>query len=226
MTMPRKTSKPRLVKKRIVIVDDHPMTRLGLSQLLNGEPDLVVCGEAESAAAGFSVILDASPDLVLVDISLPGKSGLELIKDVHAVNPAIPMLVISMHSESIYAERSLSAGSRGYVMKNESGETVISAIRTVLAGGIAVSEKVSTRVLQNLCPTTSVHQTGVNTLTNREFEIFQLIGEGLAAAKIAKKLNIASKTVHSHLAAIRPKLGKSSMPELIACAATWAASQG
>ena len=221
-----KQPKPSPVKKRIVLVDDHPMTRLGLTQLLNGEPDLEVCAEAETAATGLSAVLEAIPDLALIDISLPGKSGLELIKDIHAVNPAIPVLVISMHSESVYAERALSAGSRGYVMKNESGSTVLAAIRTVLSGGISVSEKVSNRVLQNLCPTNSVQQTGVSTLTNREFEIFQLLGEGLSAVKIAQRLHIGSKTVHSHLAAIRPKLGKSSMPELIACAATWTATQG
>ena len=212
-------------KKRIVLIDDHPMTRLGLSQLINNEQDMEVCREAASAEAGIDVILGAAPDLVLVDISLPEKTGLELIKDIHAVSPTTRMLVVSLHSELIYAERALNAGSRGYVMKNESGLTLLSAMRTVLSGGIAVSEEVSFRVLQNLCPANSNPTKGVESLTRREFEIYQLLGKGLTVAKIALKLNISIKTIHSHLASIRDKLHASSMNELIVGAANWAARQ-
>ncbi len=215
----------RHIKKRIVLVDDHPMTRLGLCQLINNEPDMEVCGEAESAEAGMDVILGTAPDLVLVDISLPGKNGLELIQDIHAVSPGIRMLAVSLHPEFIYAERAIGAGSRGYVMKSESGATLLSAMRTVLSGGIAVSESFSLRGLQNLCPANGKPSTGLEALTGREFEVFQLLGKGLTVAKIAKELNIGIKTIHSHLSAMRPKLGAVSMNELIARAATWAVTQ-
>jgi DNA-binding NarL/FixJ family response regulator len=218
-------SQERPAKKRIVLVDDHPMTRLGLCQLINNEPDMEVCGEADSAEAGMDVILGTAPDLVLVDISLPGKNGLELIHDIHAVSPGIRMLVVSLHPETLYAERSLIAGSRGYVMKSESGASLLSAMRTALGGGIAVSEAVSFRVLQNLGPAKGKSSTGLEALTSREFEVFQLLGKGLTVSQIAKTLNIGIKTVHAHLSAIRPKLGISSMNELIVRAATSAASQ-
>ncbi len=212
-------------KCRILIVDDHPMTLDGLSLLIGGEPDLEICGSAAAAAAGLEAALRLTPDLVLTDISLPGKNGLEMIKDIHAVMPDLPVLVISMHPDSVYAERALAAGSRGYLMKSQPGDDVLRAIRTVMRGGISVSESISNQILQRLSPQGNVRKSGIPSLTNREFEIFQLLAEGLQTSCIAERLCIATKTVHTHLSVIKIKLGKKSLHELIACAAAWAAGQ-
>jgi len=169
-------------------------------------------------------VLATRPNLVLTDISLPGKNGLELIKDIHAVRPDLPVLVVSMHAESTYAERSLQAGGRGYIMKSEPGDAFLTAIRTILRGGISVSEQVSNQILQRLGPNGAAQKSGVASLTNREFEIYQLLGEGMETQMIATRIHISAKTVHFHLAAIKVKLGKSSLHELIAAAASWAAA--
>jgi len=218
MTTPDSTGS---TKKQILIVEDHPMTRMGLINLINGESDLHVCGEAESAATGLDAVIACKPDLVITDISLPGKSGLELLKDIHAVNPNIPMLTISMHAESIYAERALHAGSRGYIMKSESGDRILNAIRTVLTGQIYVSEKISSQILENVSGRSSSPKTGVDGLSDREFEIFQLMGKGLSTQQIATRLHLSSKTVDSHRARIKTKLATETMAELIAMAASW-----
>ena len=165
--------------KRILIVDDHPMMRQGLAQLINSEPDLMVCCEAHTARQALEAIGPGKPDLALVDISLPDKSGLELIKDLHALYPELRVLVVSMHDESLYAERVLRAGGRGYIMKQEGGKKLVQAIRQVLSGQIYVSEKMSARILEIF---SGGHRDGtgspVGRLTDREFEVFQLIGQG------------------------------------------------
>ena len=165
-------------KKRILIVDDHPMMRQGLAQLIGEESDLSICGEAEKAQQAFEAIGKLKPDLVLVDISLPDKSGLELIKDMQAIQPGLTVLVISMHDESLYAERVLRAGGRGYIMKQEGGKKLMAAIRQVLSGQIYVSEKMSARILETFSGRgASNNNSPVEKLSDRELEVFQLIGE-------------------------------------------------
>jgi DNA-binding NarL/FixJ family response regulator len=214
-------------KKRILIVDDHPMMRQGLAQLVGAEPDLIVCGEVDSAESALDAVGKSKPDLVLADISLPGKNGLELIKDFQAVQPGLPVLVISMHDESLYAERVLRAGGRGYIMKQEGGRKLMLALRQVLAGKIYVSEKISADILENF----SGHHAGtqsspVEKLTDREFEVFQHLGQGRGTRDIAEKLHLSVKTVEVHRANIKAKLKLKSAPELIRFAVRWSESSG
>jgi DNA-binding NarL/FixJ family response regulator len=210
------------VKKRILIVDDHPMMRQGLAQLIEAEPDLLVCGEAETAGRAFEAIAVLKPDLVLADISLPDKSGLELIKDFQAVQPGLPVLVISMHDESLYAERVLRAGGRGYIMKQEGGKKLMQAIRQVLSGQIYVSEKMSAKIVEIFSgQRTAAGSSPVEKLTDREFEVFQLIGQGKSTKEIATGLHLSAKTVEVHRINIKQKLNLKSAPELIRYAVRW-----
>jgi DNA-binding NarL/FixJ family response regulator len=214
------------IRRRVFLLDDHPMTRYGLTQLINQEPDLLVCGEAESAARALGAIKPSRPDLVLADLTMPGKSGLEFIKDLRAQHPGVPVLVVSMHDESIYAERVLRAGARGYIMKNEGGEKVLAAIRQVLRGEIYISKSTSNALLDNLTrrhPSVGEARPGV--LSDREFEVFQLIGQGLSAQQIGQRLNLSIKTVGTHRDHIKQKLKLQSGPELIRQAVRWAAAQ-
>jgi len=186
-------------KTRILIVDDHPMMRQGLAQLVNNEPDLAVCCEAENAHQALAAIGKARPDLVLADITLPDKGGIELIKDIQAIHPGLAVLVISMHDESLYAERVLRAGGRGYIMKQEGGKKLMEAIRQVLSGQIYVSEKMSARILEPF----SGHRpdqtaSPVARLSDREFEVFQLIGQGKGTREIAEQLHVSVKTIEVH----------------------------
>ncbi len=216
-------SKAARSRKRILIVDDHPMMRQGLAQLINSEPDLTVCCEADTARQAFDTIGRDKPDLALVDISLPDKSGLELIKDLHALYPELLILVVSMHDESLYAERVLRAGGRGYVMKQEGGKKLMEAIRQVLAGQIHVSEKMSARILEIF---SGGRRDGsgspIGRLSDREFEVFQLIGQGKGTREIAGHLHLSVKTVEVHRAHIKEKLGIKSATDLVRFAVRWA----
>ena len=166
-------------KTRVLIVDDHPMTRSGLAYLINHQPDMIACCEAQDAAEALKGVVQSKPDLVLTDFTLPDKNGLELIKDIRAVAPQLPILVISMHEESLYAERVLRAGARGYITKEEGGERLMRAIRHVLSGTIYVSDKMSARILEIFSGGTSVQERSpVEELSDREFEIFELMGDG------------------------------------------------
>jgi DNA-binding NarL/FixJ family response regulator len=214
-------------KRRIFIVDDHPMMRQGLAQLIGAEPDLAICGEAENAERALDSIGSLKPDLVLADISLPGKNGLELIKDFHALQPGLPVLVISMHDESLYAERVLRAGGRGYIMKQEGGKKLMQAIRQVLEGKIYVSEKMSADILEIFSGRRAgAEGSPVEQLTDREFEVFQLLGQGKGTRDIAEKLHLSVKTVEAHRANIKTKLKLKSSPELIRSAVRWSEAQG
>jgi DNA-binding NarL/FixJ family response regulator len=209
-------------KKQILIVDDHPMMREGLAQLINREKDLEVAGEAETAAGAVEKTVQLKPDLVIVDITLPGRGGLELIRDLHAVHPGALVLVVSMHEESLYAERVLRAGGRGYVMKQAGGKKLMEAIRTVLAGQIYVSANTSARILESLSRTgAEAPATGVESLSDREFEIFRLIGQGETTRDIAQKLNLSVKTVEVHRLNIKTKLKLTTANELIHFAVRW-----
>lgn len=213
-------------KKKILIVDDHPMMRQGLAQLIGEEPDLLLCGEAESAEGALSAIDALKPDLVLADISLPGKNGLELIKDFQALQPGLAVLVISMHDESLYAERVLRAGGRGYIMKQEGGRKLMEAIRQVLEGKIYVSEKMSANILEIFSGRRAgAEGSPIERLTDREFEVFQLIGQGKGTRDIAEKLHLSVKTVDVHRANIKAKLKLTSASELIRYAVRWTEAQ-
>lgn len=213
--------------KRILIVDDHPMMRQGLAQLITNEPDLTVCCEADTAAQALELAGRQKPDLVLLDISLPDKNGLELIKDIRALRPEALILVVSMHDETLYAERVLRAGARGYIMKQEGGKKLMEAIRSVLDGRVYVSEKISSRILELF----SGHRpeaagSPVERLTDRELEVFQMIGEGKGTREIAGNLHLSVKTVEVHRAKIKEKLKLKTATDLVRYATRWCEAQG
>ena len=215
----KKRTKP---KKQVLIVDDHPMMRQGLAQLINHEPDLAACGEADTAAQALKHISADNPDLVLADISLPDRSGLELIKDVQALHPGLPVLVVAMHDESLYAERVLRAGGRGYIMKQEGGKLLMQAIRQVLGGQIYVSEKMAAKILEIFSGhRTDVAHSPVERLSDREFEVFQLIGQGQGTRQIAEHLHLSVKTVEVHRANTKHKLELKRGTDLVRYAIRW-----
>ncbi|MGA2233802.1 MAG: response regulator transcription factor [Tepidisphaeraceae bacterium] len=218
--------KPQAAKKiRVLIVDDHPMIREGLASMLATQPDIEFCGEAETAAQALEMIPLKRPGIVIADITLPGKSGIELIKDIVAMYPEVSTLAVSMHDESVYAERVLRAGARGYIMKKEGGKRIIEAIRKVAAGDVAVSEKMSAQILRIFSGRPGGDaDSPVRQLTDREFEVFELIGRGLGTAQMAVELHISAKTVEVHRAHIKEKLQIKSGTELIAYAARWSES--
>jgi DNA-binding NarL/FixJ family response regulator len=219
---PKKLENSGAKSPRIFIVDDHPVFREGLSKVIGQEPDLEVCGEADTAAEAFSKIDALAPDLVMTDIGLPGKGGLELIQDIHAINPSLPVVVVSMHEEKLYAERVLRAGGRGYVMKQAGPAKMLQAIRTVLSGRIAVSEAISAGILDNLSrPPAKDGGPAMGKLSNREFEILRLIGQGRDSHNIAEALHLSIKTVDTHRGNIRIKLGLKNSTELIHYAVRW-----
>ncbi len=218
-----KAKKP---KRTVLIVDDHPMMRHGLSQLISNEPDLAACGEAEDAHQALEFLATQTPDLVLADISLPDKHGLELIKDIQVLQPNLPVLVVSMHDESLYAERVLRAGGRGYIMKQEGGKKMIHAIRTVLNGQIYVSEKMSAKILEIFSGRRSESsRSPVERLTDREFEVFQMIGLGKGTRQIAEALHLSVKTVEVHRLHIKEKLELTDAPSLVRYAVRWVEAQ-
>jgi DNA-binding NarL/FixJ family response regulator len=205
--MSKRTNPAETKHARIAIVDDHTMMREGLKQLIESDSGLECCGIASNTAEALRVVESEKPDLLTVDITLPGRNGLELIKDVLAVNPALPILVISMHDESLYAQRVLKAGAKGYVMKDADSATLLKAIHRVLEGVIYVSPAMSAQILEAFSGRHSNRPVeGVHKLSDREFEVFQLIGEGKSTQQIADTLNISVKTVEVHRAHIREKL--------------------
>jgi DNA-binding NarL/FixJ family response regulator len=223
--MSAKPQTKRASKKKIFIVDDHPMMRDGLVQLIGKEADLAVCGEAEDAAEAAKQIENLAPDLAIVDITLRTGNGLELIKDLQIRAPRTDVLVISMHDESLYAERVLRAGGRGYVMKQEGGKKLMEAIRQVLSGQTYISPKISAKIVDAFSGRRSGDVSPVETLTDREFQVFQLIGAGLSTKDIGAKLNVSAKTVEVHRVNIKQKLNIGTAAELIRFAVRWIESQ-
>ncbi len=221
--MPHSSSSLAVRKpKRILIVDDHPIVREGLTQQINRESDLTVCAQASNATHALAAIEAHKPDLALVDINLPGRNGLELLRDIRAVAPKLPVLVLSMHDEGVFAERVLRAGGRGYVCKEAGGDKLLEAIRRVLSGQIYVSETVSTRLLNSLSGKQEAGTVSpVEQLTDRELEVFTLIGQAKETKEIARKLNMSGKTVEAHRAAIKRKLRLKTGPELTRHAVLW-----
>jgi DNA-binding NarL/FixJ family response regulator len=223
MTPSKPAAKP---PTKILIVDDHPMMREGLAQLISNQPDMLVCGEAGDAREALEKVCLLKPNLVLADITLPGRNGLELIKDIQALEAGVAVLVISMHDEAFYAERVLRAGGRGYVMKQEGGKKIMEAIRQVSGGKIFVSEKMSAKILEIFSGhRTENAESPVESLTDREFEVFQLIGQGLGTKEVAGQLRVSPKTVEVHRANIKTKLKIQSMTELIRYAVRWVESE-
>lgn len=209
-------------RKKVLVVDDHAVLREGLVAQINREPNLVVCGEAEDARQALAAIAKWEPDLVLADITLPGRNGLELIRDIRALHPGLPVLVLSMHDESLFAERVLRAGGRGYVSKRHSGQRLIEGIRRVLNGKIHVSEDVSTKlfdVLSGRQPAKTLSP--VERLTDRELEVFTLIGQAKETKEISSQLGMSVKTVEAHRAGIKRKLKLKTGPELTRHAVLW-----
>lgn len=205
-----------------MLVDDHPLVRRGLSQLINGERDLVVCAEAASGEDALSMIDEARPDLVVVDIALKGINGIELIKRIRARQPDIKMLVSSMHDETLYAERALRAGARGYVNKEEAPENVIEAIRQILEGTVFLSAVMKDRLLNVMIDGGDSHEhSPVETLSDRELEVFTLIGRGLTTREVANRLHLSVKTIETHREHIRSKLRIKSSAELMRHAVQW-----
>jgi DNA-binding NarL/FixJ family response regulator len=210
------------MKRKILIIDDHPISRRGLAQLISLEDDLEICGEAGTALEGIEAIQKLTPDLVLCDITLPDKSGLELIKDVRVLLPETLILVLSMHDEALYAERVLRAGGRGYVMKEAAPENLILAIRKVLDGGIYVSDAMSSRLLEILSGQRQrAAADPLQRLTDRELDVFKLIGQGRANRDIAQHLCISVRTVDAHRAHLKEKLGIRDGNELVRYAVRW-----
>ena len=215
MTYEVKQFPARLGKSRIFLIDDHSIIRDGLRRLLETESDLTICGEAESSRQAMSLLPNLSVDLVLIDIALPGTNGVELIKALRAQFPDLVMLVLSMHDEVLYAERALRAGAKGYIMKSQTPEELISAVKKVLRGEIYVSSALSSQLVQSMMIRRSRPLQGLEKLSDRELEIVQLIGQGLSTTEIAERLGISSKTVESHRGNIRLKLSLKSGAELV-----------
>ena len=209
---PSDTAAPR---KKILIVDDHPVMREGLRGTINREPDLMVCGEAGDAAQAVDLFQRLAPDLVLVDITLPKRNGLELIKDLKAIHPGVVILAISMHDESLYAERSLRVGASGHITKKQPPEELIKAIREVLDNRVYVSREVSENLLRRVSGRPRSDLSPMEILTDRELQVFQLIGKGKSPKEIAWQLHIADKTVAVHCANIRQKLNLQNTARLI-----------
>jgi DNA-binding NarL/FixJ family response regulator len=210
-------------KKRIFLVDDHPLVREWLTNLINQQPDLVVCGESESAPEALRTILTSKPDAAIVDLSLTDSSGIELIKDLKESCPEVAVLVLSMHDEAHYAERALRAGARGYVMKRETTRKVIDAIRKVLEGRLYVSDKVRESIAERFVQGKGSPNvpSPVEQLSDRELEVFELLGRGSGTRQIAEALHVSVKTIQAYCARIKDKLGVSSATELLREAIRW-----
>lgn len=222
--MARKKQSEQKVEKeiRILIVDDHPIVRQGLAELVNHENDLTVCGQAEDSPEALGAVKELEPDMVVVDISLKETSGLELIKDIHSQYPDLPVLALSMHDEILYAERALRAGAMGYIMKQEATENVIVAIRKILGGEIYVSDRMASRMVRKLVagqaePTASP----VDCLSDRELEVFHLIGKGRGTRQISERLHLSVKTIETYRAHIKDKLNLADAAELLQYAIQW-----
>lgn len=222
MTVNRKPSEDKRKGARILIVDDHPIVREHLKTLIEQQKDLHVCASVPDAIQAMKAIASLSPDLAIVDLSLKGTHGLDLVKDMAANHPQLPVLVLSMHDESIFADRVLAAGARGYITKQEATSRIMTAIRKVLEGGIYVSDRMTARILHRAVqgdeqkPGSSLSQ-----LTDRELQVFQLIGHGLTTRQIAKQLHVDVKTVETYRSRIKEKLHLNSATVLLQYAVQW-----
>ena len=207
---------------KILIVDDHPIFCVGMAALINKEPDLEVCASEATAAKAWQAIKDHDPDLVIVDISLKESNGIDLVEEIKAHYPDLPVLVLSMYDESLYAERALMAGARGYIMKERAVEKVVKALRQVLAGDIYASRKIKDKVFSRLVSSGKPpEKLSMDRLTNRELEVFRLIGDGLSSKEIARRLNLSIKTVGTHRENIKEKFQLKHYTQLVTFAVHW-----
>jgi DNA-binding NarL/FixJ family response regulator len=213
-----------LAKRRVLIVDDHPIVRQGLKRMIEAEPDLEVCGEAATESQARRAIRELDPDIVIVDLALQEGDGLELVRDVHAHHPDVPMLVLSMHDETIYAERLLSEGASGYIMKQAAADQLLNALRTVLRGETYLSESLHQQLqARSGAPAGASHP--VDRLSNRELQVLNLIGRGVSSREIARELGLSVKTVESHRQSIKRKLHLATNAQLVQYAINWFAGR-
>lgn len=226
MELKKKQNKTDENKMQILIVDDHPVVRDGLTTIINHEQDLNVCGEADNAQHALKAVDELKPDLVVIDISLKDSDGIELTKSIKARHPNLLVIVLSVHDESVYAERALLAGAKAYLMKDAVSENVVKAIRTVLSGEIYVSNTISKKFLHKIAQDKAgTAKTPIESLSDREFEIFRLIGEGLKASQIARQLHLSIKTIETYRSRIKEKLNLPNAAELLQYAIKWAKNQ-
>src|ERR1700693_332013 len=221
LKMKPKTNNGVSRNNRVFIVDDHPLVREGLANLINQQSDVTVCGEAEDSASAMSGIQALQPDVILVDISLKNESGLELVKTLKNHYPDLAVIVISMHDEALYAERALHAGARGYVMKRETTKNVLTAIRRVLEGDVYVSDRVVNSMAKRMSSRKTAAAEPVERLSDRELEIFRLLGQGRTPSQIAEDLRLSLKTVQAYCARAKEKFGVTSLTELLRAAIRW-----
>src|SRR3984885_13338260 len=208
-------------KVRVFLIDDHPIVRQGLALFIEREPDLLVCGQADGATSALQAIPDLMPDFIVLDISLDGPDGLELLKTLRARFPNMPVLILSMHDESAYAERALRAGANGYIMKQEATEKVLTAIRQILRGEVYVSDRLTKRMLQQFVHGSSLPRDPLAILSDRELEVYRLIGAGHGTRQIADELHVSAKTIESYQAHIKEKLSLRNARELVQRAVEW-----
>jgi DNA-binding NarL/FixJ family response regulator len=212
-------------KTKVFLVDDHPLVREWLTNLIKEEPDLEVCGSAGSPREALDLIGSQLPRIVIVDISFEGGSGLELIKDVKAIHPQVDLIVLSMHDEMLYAERAMRSGAAGYVMKREATDKILDAIRAVINGGNYFSNAVNSMLAQKLVKGPANQPTGIAALSDRELEVFQLLGRGYNTRQISEQMNVGFKTVHAYCSRIREKLNLANINELVFQAVRWQENQ-
>ena len=208
-------------KATVLLVDDHPIVRQGLAQLINQEPDLAVCGHAADANSAFHAIAANRPDIVILDISLNGPDGLAVLKEIRLNDTSLPVLVLSMHDESLYAERALRAGANGYIMKQEATERVLEAIRRIRGGEVYVSDRIAKRLLRQVVSSPAPGKSPMEALTDRELAVFRLIGKGRGTREIADDLHVSVKTVETYQAHIKEKLSLKNARELVQHAFQW-----
>ena len=221
------TEKADCKTKKILIVEDHPLFRAMLRQLVESELEMTVCGETDNIGNAMTIIEQMSPDLAIVDITLQGASGLELIKNLKALGISLPVLILSMHEEKLYAERVIRAGGRGYISKQEAPAEVVKAIRNVLAGGLYVSERVSSGIVGRLAHHAgAAGPEGVEALSDREIEVFLLIGQGLNSREISNRIHLGQSTVDTYRQRIKEKMGLKHAAELYQRAVQWVAERG
>jgi len=215
-----------VTRHRVFLVDDHPIVRQGLTLLINQEPDLVVCGEAQEAGSVPDALAALQPDILILDISLNGPDGLDLLKLIRSTDSDLPILILSMHDEAAYAERALRAGANGYIMKQEATDKVLDAIRRIVRHEVYVSDRVANRMLQQMVarPATA-RKTSIDCLSDRELEVFRLIGDGHGTREIAEALHLSVKTVESYQAHIKEKLSLTGARALMQRAIEWRISE-
>lgn len=224
--MARKDSMSSKASTRILVVDDHPIVREGLIKLLQREPDLMACAEADTAAEALQAVTTAKPDLVLLDLSLRSGSGLELMKDLKLRYPQLPVLVLSMHDETVYAERALRAGAKGYLMKDKAKENIIQAVRAILGGELYLSPRMAQTLLVKAATGEPAQGTSpVDVLSDRELEVFRLLGQGLGTKEIAARLARSVKTIDAHRENIKRKLNLANASDLLQSAIRWMQSE-